>query len=298
MRKILLGATVLGALAAPAFAAASGPYVGIEGGVTFPRNTDLDVILNDTSAVPPTTATFSNGFNVDHKTGWNVDAIAGYKLGILRLEAEGGYQRAPVKNFGVSSALLDAVSTDSDTTATATDFGAGSRFGVKYLTANALLDGDFGGGFGAYAGGGVGRAWASYSGDKDNAMALLGIAGVRYAVTPNVDLGVKYQYLHTGKLSFNDAFAVDGTNFTTSARGNYNSHNVLASLVYNFNGRSAAPAPIPAAAPAPPPPPPPPPAPETQTCPDGSVILTTSTCPAPPPPPPPAPAPVERGERG
>lgn len=296
MRKYLLGATILGAIAAPAFAADSGPYVGIEGGVTFPRNTDLDIILNDTSATPPTTATFNNGFIVDHKTGWNVDAIAGYKLGIIRLEAEGGYQRASTKSLGVSSALLGAVSTDSDTTATAADFGTGSHIGVKYLTANALLDGDFGGGFGAYAGGGVGRAWASFEGDKDSAMALLGIAGVRYAVTPNVDLGVKYQYLHTGRLNFNDAFTAGGVNFTTSARGNYDSHNVLASLVYNFNGRSAAPAPIPAAAPAPPPPPPP--APETQTCPDGSVILATSTCPAPPPPPPPPPAPTEKGERG
>jgi hypothetical protein len=126
-------------------------------------------------------------------------------------------------------------------------------------------------------------------------MALTGIAGVRYALTPNVDAGLKYQYLHTGKLNFNDAFALNGTNFTTSAKGNYDSHSVLASLVYNFNSREAAPAPIPAAAPAPPPPPEA--APATQTCPDGSVILATSSCPAPPPPPPP-PAPVERGERG
>jgi OmpA-OmpF porin, OOP family len=297
MRKYLIAATVFGAAAAPAFAAATGPYVGIEGGVTFPRSTDLDVILNDTSATPPTTGTFSNGYNVDYKTGWNVDAIAGYKLGLLRLEAEGGYQRAPVKNVGISSPLLTAVSAASGTTATASDLGIGTRMGVKYLTANALLDGDLGGGFGAYAGGGVGRAWASFSGDKDNAMALLGIAGVRYAVSPNVDVGVKYQYLHTGKLNFSDAFTVNGVNFTTSAKGNYDSHNVLASLVYNFNAPAAAAEAVPAAAPAPPPPPA---APATQTCPDGSVILATSACPAPPPPPPPppAPAPVERGERG
>jgi OmpA-OmpF porin, OOP family len=298
MRKYLIAATVFcAAAAAPAFAAATGPYVGIEGGVTFPRSTDLDVILNDMSATPPTTGTFSNGYNVDYKTGWNVDAIAGYKLGLLRLEAEGGYQRAPVKNVGISSPLLTAVSAASGTTATASDLGIGTRMGVKYLTANALLDGDLGGGFGAYAGGGVGRAWASFSGDKDNAMALLGIAGVRYAVSPNVDVGVKYQYLHTGKLNFSDAFTVNGVNFTTSAKGNYDSHNVLASLVYNFNAPAAAAEAVPAAAPAPPPPPA---APATQTCPDGSVILATSACPAPPPPPPPppAPAPVERGERG
>jgi opacity protein-like surface antigen len=295
MRKYLMAATMLGAIAGPAFAAANGPYVGIEGGVTFPRSTDLDVILNDTSATPPTTATFGDGYNVDYKTGWNVDAIAGYKLGLLRLEAEGGYQRASVKNLGIDPALLANLSTASGAAATAADLGVGSRLGVKYLTANALLDGDFGGGFGAYAGAGVGRAWASFSGDKDNAMALLGVAGVRYAVSPNVDVGLKYQYLHTGKLDFSDAFTVNDVNFTTSARGNYNSHNLLASLVYNFNAPAAAPAPIPAAAPAPPPPAA---APETQTCPDGSVVLATSSCPTPPPPPPAPPAPVERGERG
>jgi hypothetical protein len=159
--------------------------------------------------------------------------------------------------------------------------------------ANALIDGDFGGGFGGYAGGGAGRAWANFAGDSDNAWAVQGIAGVRYAISPHVDAGLKYRYFHTGKLGFNDAFTLNAVPFTTSAKGNYDSHSLLASLVYNFNSRGEA-APIPAAAPAPPPPPPPEP-PATQTCPDGSVILATSACPAPPPPPPP---PVERGERG
>jgi opacity protein-like surface antigen len=295
MRKYLLAATAVAVTSAPAFAAATGPYVGIEGGATFPQSSDLDIMLNNTSTTPTTTTTYSNGENVDFKTGYNIDAIAGYKLGLIRLEVEGGYQRAKVKSLTGSSALLGDISTASGVTATSANLGGGSHMGVKYLTANALLDGDFGGGFGGYAGGGIGRAWASYSGDKDSAMALTGIAGVRYALSPNVDAGLKYQYLHTGKLAFNDAFAVNGTNFTTSAKGNYDSHSVLASLVYNFNSSAPPPAPIPAAAPAPPPPPPA--APATQTCPDGSVILATSTCPAPPPPPPP-PAPAERGERG
>jgi opacity protein-like surface antigen len=297
MRKYLLAATAAAVISTPAFAAANGPYVGIEGGVTFPQSTDLDVILNNTSATPATTTSYSNGYNLDwKKPGWNIDAVAGYKLGLFKLEVEGGYQRAKLKSANASSTLLTDVSTASGTTATVSDLGIGSKMGVKYLTANALIDGDFGGGFGGYAGAGYGRAWASYGGDKDNAAAVTGIAGLRYALSSNVDAGLKYQYLHTGKLNFSDAFAVNGTNFTTSAKGNYDSHSVLASLVYNFNSREAAPAPIPAAAPAPPPPPPPA-APATQTCPDGSVILATSTCPAPPPPPPP-PAPAQRGERG
>jgi opacity protein-like surface antigen len=290
MRKYLLAAAATAALATPAFAAADGAYVGIEGGATFPRNMDLDVILNHDT----TSTTFDNGYKADFKTGYDVDAILGYKLGIIRLEAEGAYKRAKVKSLGVSTPLITAVGTDAGTTATAADFDVGNHIGITSLMANALLDSNFGDSkFGGYIGGGAGRAWASFSGDKDNAWAFQGIAGLRYAVSPNIDAGIKYRYFHTGKLDFNDAFTVNSEPFTTSAKGNYDSHSVLASLVYNFNSAAAAPPPP---APPPPPPPPPPAAPATQTCPDGSVILATSVCPAPPPPPPPPP--VERGERG
>ena len=294
MRKYLLATTVAAALATPAFAGAPGPYVGIEGGVTFPQSSNLDVILNNTSVAPPTTATYSNGYNVRYKTGYDVDAIAGYKFGLIRLEVEGGYKRAKVKSLAVSAPLITAVGTASGTAVTAANFGVGSHIGVKTLMANALLDSDFGARFGGYVGGGAGRAWTSFSGDKDNAWAYQGIAGLRYALTPNVDAGLKYRYFRTGKLNFDDAFAVNGTNFTTTASGHYVSHSLLASLVYNFNAASAA-APIPAAVPAPPPPPP---EPATQTCPDGSVILATSACAAPAAPPPPPPPPAQRGERG
>jgi len=286
MRKLLMAATASFAVATPALAAAQGPYVGIEGGVTFPRSSDLDVILNNTT-------TYDNGYRLKYKDGIDVDAIAGYKLGPIRLEAEGGYKRAKVKSLGVSTPLVTDVGTAAGTTATADDFSAGNRIGVKTLMANALLDSNFGNSrFGGYVGGGAGRAWASMSGDKDSAWAYQGIAGLRYAVSPNVDAGVKYRYFRTGTLGFDDTFAVNNVPFTTETSGHYSSHSVLASLAYNFNGRAAA-APEPEAPP--PPPPPAPEAPATQTCADGSVILATSTCPVPPPPPPPAPATGERG---
>jgi opacity protein-like surface antigen len=288
MRNLLTAAAVASAaVASPAFA--DGPYVGIEGGVMLPRSTDLDIILNNTSVTPNTSVTYSDGERAKFKTGWNADVLAGYKLGLVKLEVQGGYQRANLKSLTASTTLLNDVSTATDSTVTSSDF-PGGRAGVTYALANVLLDGDFGGGFGGYIGGGAGRAWVSYSGDKDNAWAFDGTAGLRYALTPNLDAGLKYQYLRTAKVNFDDAFAVDGVNYTSTARANYASHNVLASLVYNFNGREAT---EPAA---PPPPPPPPPPPATQTCPDGSVIEATATCPAPPPPPPPPPA--TKGERG
>ena len=288
MRKHLLAASAVAALASPAFAAATdGPYVGIEGGATFPRTSDLDVVLNNTT-------TYDNGYDVKYKAGYDVDAILGYKLGFIRLEGEAGYKRAKVKSLGVSTPLITGVGTAAGTTATDADFSVGNRIGIKTLMANALVDGNFGGGLGGYVGGGAGRAWANFSGDSDDAWAFQGIAGLHYALTPNVDAGVKYRYFHTAKLNFDDAFAVNAMPLTTSSSGNYDSHSVLASLTYNFNSR-ARPEPVPAAAPAPPPPPPPE-APATQTCADGSVVLATSVCPAPPPPPPPPP--TNSGERG
>jgi opacity protein-like surface antigen len=287
MRKHLLAASAAAALASPAFAAANGPYVGIEGGVTFPRTSDLDVVLNNTT-------TYTNGYDVKYKTGYDVDAILGYKLGFIRLEGEAGYKRAKVKSLGVSTPLITDVGTAAGTTATAANFSVGNHIGIKTLMANALLDGDFGGGFGGYVGGGAGRAWASMASDNDNAWAYQGIAGLRYAISPNVDAGLKYRYFRTGTLNFNDAFTVNAVPFTTQTSGHYSSNSVLASLTYNFNSR-ARPEAIPAAAPVPPPPPPPE-APATQTCADGSVILATSVCPAPPPPPPPPPP--ASGERG
>jgi len=283
-----MAATATVAFATPAFAGAPGPYVGVEGGITLPQNSDLDVIRNNTT-------TYDNGYKVDYKDGYDVDAIAGYKIGPVRIEAEGAYKRAKVKSLSVSTPLITDVGTAADTTATAADFSVGNHIGITSLMANALLDGDFGGGLGGYIGGGAGRAWASMSGDKDSAWAFQGIAGLRYALSPNIDAGLKYRYFRTGNLNFNDAFTVNSVPFTTETSGKYSSHSLLASLVYNFNSAAEAPV-VPAAAPAPPPPPPPE-APATQTCPDGSVILATDACPAPPPPPPP-PAPVERGERG
>ena len=290
MKIYLLAASAAAAIATPVFAATDGPYVGLEGGVTIPKSTDYNVTVTHGT----TTTTYTDGYHVRHKTGYDVDLLAGYKLGLFRLEAEGGYQRAKVKSVGVSSTLLTDASTAAGAAVTAANLGIGNHIGVTKLIANALVDGDFGGGFGGYVGGGAGRAWARFSGAKDNAWAYQGIAGLRYALSPNIDAGVKYEYFRTGKLNFGDAFAANGTNFTTNARGRFTSNNVLASLVYNFNSREAA-APAPVAAPPPPPPPPAPPA--TQTCPDGSVIEATATCPAPPAPPPPPP-PAQRGERG
>jgi opacity protein-like surface antigen len=287
MRIYLFAAVAATTLTAPALAAENGPYVGVEGGAMFTQQHKMDVTLNNTTD-------FSNGYKVKDKTGYDVDFIAGYKLGLLRLEAEGGYKRSTLKNVRVSQPLLTAVGTAAGVPVTADKFNLDGHVGITSLMVNALADTNFGHSrFGGYIGGGVGSAWADFSGTSDNALAVQGIAGVRASVTDHIDAGIKYRYFHTGKLTFDNDFAVNGTSFTSRATDNFNSHSVLASLAYNFGSPAQRVAEevttvvaVPDA---------PPPQPAIQTCSDGSVIAATATCAALPPPPPPA---TQSGERG
>jgi opacity protein-like surface antigen len=333
MRKLLLATAATFVLATPAAAQDAGPYFGIEGGILMAKDQDGDVLVDYTTTQDPATpagpagpgdTVFNNAFGIDYNRGIDIDVIGGYDFGAFRIEGELGYKRAKFDEMEISSGFITGLNTalnlpagaeDPDTPGdpalVAGDFDLDGKISIRSAMVNALADFGDDDGLGFYAGGGFGRAWAKQLGESDHAWAWQLIAGVRYAITPTIDLGLKYRYFRTGKLDFADdsAFAVNGnpnvvtfdpgtgpidvvqtTNavVATDFEQKFRSHSLLASLVFNF-GEVAEPAPLP-----PPPPPPVVEAPATQTCPDGSVILATSACPVPPPPPPP----VERGERG
>jgi len=331
MKKLLLAASAAMVIATPAAAQSTGGYVGIEGGILFPRSNNADVRADFTTTQTPTTpaapagpadTVYADAFEVDYRRGLDVDLIGGYDFGMFRLEGELGWKRARLDDFETNPAFLTALNTALNRPSAAPDPGApgqpaltGANFDldgrvtIMSAMANALIDIDAGESLAFYAGGGFGRAWARFQGDRDSAWAWQLIAGIRAAVSPNVDVGVKYRYFRTGRLNFVDdsAFAVQGNpdrfvinginvDRTTNALlftdfdNRFRSHSLLASLIFNF-GRAA---PLPAAPVALPPPPPPPP-PQTRTCPDGTVVLATDPCPVPPPPPPPPPPMPERG---
>ncbi len=262
---------------------------------------------------------------VDYKRGYDLDAVAGYDFGIIRGELELGYKRAKLEEYRFGAAELAALSIALNRPSAAPDpFAPGfaalatdnvdGRVTVMSAMANALLDIGGNDGLGFFAGGGFGRARVKLLGNRDDAWAYQALAGVRYPVSDNIDFGIKYRYFRTARLSLSDdeVTLVQGNpdllNLGTTASpifverrttaglntdfgDRFSSHSLLASLTFNFGGRSAAPmmAPAPMVEAAPPPPPPP----ATQTCYDGTVILATDNCPQPPaPPPPPPPAPV------
>jgi opacity protein-like surface antigen len=280
MRKLAIATAFASTmLATPAVARDGAWYAGVEGGLMIVEDTELD--YHDPSI------SVDEGIIVDHKMGYDVDLIGGYDFGMFRLEAEAAHKRASVDQirFAPTTEILPGAGNGVD--------GDG-RVGVLSAMVNALLDFGDDDGWKGYVGAGVGLARVKYRAfvdgdtigfsDSDDAMAWQAIAGFSKAVTPNVDVGLKYRYFNTRRLNFgNDAAIVPW-----ALDGKLHTHSLLASVVYNFW------------TPAPPPPPvvetpvaPPPPA--TQTCPDGSVILATDVCPQPPAPPPPPPPEPERG---
>ena len=289
MRKLAIAVALAStALATPAVARDKSWYVGIDGGILFVDDSEVDV---STSAFGPTYPTFYNqAISIQHNRGVDVDVKAGYDMGWLRLEGELGWKRAGIDNVLGSQQLVSAIVGDRNANGVSDDgfvVSGGDGHGRAYSAMlNALVDFGSDDGFQGSLGGGIGIAGVKYDvttdpftyfdrrtntqftvdggsfSDSDSAMAWQGIAEVRYPLTNNIDIGLKGRYFQTMRLEMSDDFIGSGDRFRTKWR----STSLLASLVYNF---------------APPPPPPPPPPPATQTCPDGSVILATETCPAP-----------------
>ena len=269
----LLAATVLAAT--PAMARDKTLYLGIEAGPSWASELDLDLEIDDTE---------TDFLEVDHKMGYDVGLIFGYDAGFVRAELDLSYKRWSHDEYSLEDDGVTVID------------GDGSTRYVAIMT-NLLLDMGDEDGFSFYAGPGAGFAWGKFDIDdggggdddaKDGGFAWQAVAGARYALNPNVDLGLKYRYFHPSRVT--EGFDADGDGDNDfGSRGKMHSHSLLATLTYNFYTPE----------PPPPPPmvPPPPPPPATQTCPDGSVILATDSCPPPPPPPhPPPPAPEpERG---
>ena len=119
MKRYLLAAVAVAAISAPAHARDGQAYVGIEGGVLFPKDQDADVFVDYTTTqfplAPPILAPvpidtkFNNAFGVDYKTGVDLDAIAGYDFGMFRLEAELGWKKAKLDKFEVDNDFITAL---------------------------------------------------------------------------------------------------------------------------------------------------------------------------------------------
>ncbi len=265
MKKLFLGSISAIALIGTQTHAQEGNwYAGVDGYVSFlgsesATRADLNVL---------------NAYN----TGGGFAGLLGYDFGTLRLEGELG------KHYNNLERL--AVTTDA-TLGLASGTATGGRTHSTHYMFNAVIDldelsGDMA--FEPFIGGGLGVATVklqqlavaaapAYVNASDDALAYQLFAGVRTALSDNVDLSLKYRYMDT-----NDGDPLDrlGNSFKSS----YNVHDVGLGLTYKFGAVkrdevAKAPQPV-AIEPRPAPEPRPDPAPVAEIAPA-----------APPPPPPP-----------
>jgi len=144
MRKLAIAVALAStAMATPAVARDHSFYAGLEGGVMWVEDADFDYADNNSLVLTP-------GFTVRHKLGWDVDAIAGYDFGMLRLEGELGYKRASIHEVSFDSRLSGAGPFD--------NFAADGRSRALSAMVNLLLDFGNEDGLSGYAGGGIGIA--------------------------------------------------------------------------------------------------------------------------------------------
>lgn len=251
MRKLALAAVMASsALASPALARDGAWYAGIEAGAVLMEDLHFDLARAG--------VTTTNAYGIDHEYGYDVGGQLGYDFGLFRAEMELSYR----------DANLDQV-----TAATVADYppagiyeAADGNTRVMAAMLNGLFDfGAEGNPWGGFIGGGAGIARVKASqyeyvkstgpvflDDSDSGFAWQVLAGVRRALSENVDMSLKYRFFNAQDMKLDYA----GGTFDDKLR----SHSVLIGLTYNFGAAApveVAPAPAPAPVEAAPPPPPP-----------------------------------------
>jgi outer membrane protein OmpA-like peptidoglycan-associated protein len=205
-----------------------GWYIGGQGGWTN---------LNSEN---PTFTTGGGGvfpFSANYDAGWNAGGTVGYEWPMgVRLEGEATYRQNNFSNITGPMGLGVAP--------------VGNVHSLA-LMANAIYDFMPNNRWTPYLGAGVGAANDTVSnvtllGITSNSansweFAYQGIAGVKFAATPQISLALDFRYFGTTTPSYSIAGGTWGN-------GGYNTENIMLNIAYHFG------------APSPPPPPPPPPA--------------------------------------
>src|SRR4028119_1455795 len=113
MRKYLLAAVAVAAIASPAAARDGAGYIGLEGGLL--RVQDMDVNAEFLFTDPDETDFLEDDVaDLEFNTGLDLDVIAGFDVGGFRLEGELGYKRANADDVEFDQDFLDAVGADAD----------------------------------------------------------------------------------------------------------------------------------------------------------------------------------------
>jgi OmpA-OmpF porin, OOP family len=236
MRKYLFVSAAAAALAAAATPAAAKDgqwYVEGDFGVTLPSDNDLDIVATSGTSV----VDIGNALDVDYRTGIEGALIGGRDFGMFRVEGEFGWRHSELANLDFSQEWIDAIEDITNSIVADDEVELTRDSDVISIMVNGLLDVDFTQDqtFSGYIGGGIGIGWIDEYGSSKGSFAWQAIAGVRYAISRDIDIGLKYRYFSMGNLDYSvDGVMIDGTPFGLVLGGKYHTHSFLGTIGYNF----------------------------------------------------------------
>ena len=227
MRKVALTlALATTAMSAPAMARDGQWYAGVEGGVMIVEDTELDVNTANGAVTL-----------INDEPGYDFDGIIGYDFGGFRAEAEVAYKGIQIEK---TIATAPGISGGGVGLTTGTFDTNGQADALSFMV-NGLFDFGADDGLQGFVGAGIGVARVemtntfaapSWLDDSDTGLAWQALAGVRAPISDNWDVGLKYRYFNAPNMKYVDINNRD-------IEGNFNSHSILGSLIYNFGGVEA-----------------------------------------------------------
>src|SRR6476469_7047712 len=107
MRKLVIGMAMAStAIASPALARDGAWYVELDGGPMIVEDIEFDL-----PSAP-------NAVHVDHHKGYDFGGVVGYDFGFIRIEAEGSYRSADIKDLQIGGAGVARLGTQKITNTT------------------------------------------------------------------------------------------------------------------------------------------------------------------------------------
>lgn len=236
MRKLAIAVALsTTVLAGPAFARDGAWYVGGDFGAMIVED-------SDTTFTPGLGAGTTGTINIGFEEGFDGGGFVGYDFGAFRVEAEVAYKQADVEDLITNGLTVPGTSG----TTGIWEFGNGE---VSILSGmvNAMVDFGDEDGLSGFVGGGVGIARVDVGNvsaftntgaiidDSDTRFAWQVIAGVRQALSRNIDIHLKYRFFNVDELEY--------VGYGGRAVGmDLRSHSLLGGITFNFGAPTPPPA--------------------------------------------------------
>jgi len=227
MRKLAIAlALSTTVLAGPALARDGAWYVGGDFGAMIVE--DVDLAFNPTAGTP-------GRVTIDHDYGYDGALFVGYDFGAFRLEAEVAYKSAELESYDASFSLPGF---RPNFIPGLRDAGDGETNILSGMI-NAMLDFGEDDGISGFIGGGAGIARVDFSNlaafsnqaafldDSDTRFAWQAVAGVRAALTPNIDVHLRYRFFNVEDVT---AVGFNGQD----VEGRIRTHSLLGGITFNF----------------------------------------------------------------